>query len=191
MDGELPTLAAHNLDPNKIGAIGYRAPELFYGVEPTDTKSDMWSMGCVVMYLGDVSWPPLPVQDKKLASTYLLWLRSRLGPLPNNVEETFKRGSKWSERQMITVPLDLAKDPWPRSKNLGHAGDDLIRKLVQWDGAKRPDANGVAMHNFCIPCQFEPAGWFLKGPWHKSGEHVPRTLEGVGDLSQLTPATAE
>ena len=192
MDGELPTLAAQNLDPNKIGAIGFRAPELFYGLQPRGTKSDLWSMGCVVMYLGRVHWPQRHSEETNLEAAYVHCIFSRLGQPPKAVAALFQKdGSRWSGPSATPVPQGLVPDPWPRSANLGSAGDDLIRKLVQWDSGERPDAYGVSVHPFSVPCQFEPSGWFLKCPWHESGQLCPPSLEGVGDLRKLTPATKE
>ena len=192
VDGELPTLTAQNLDPNRIGAIGFRAPELFYGLQPKDTKSDLWSLGVVVMNLGGVSWPRLPSGDSDLQASYVHCIFSRLGQPPVAVAALFKKdGSRWSCPSATPVPQGLVPDPWPRSANLGSAGDDLIRKLVQWDSGERPTAYDVSEHPFCVPCQFEPSGWFLECPWHESGQVCPPSLEGVGDLRKLTPATKD
>ena len=96
----MPTLVAQNLDPNKIGALGYRAPELFYGIHPKDTKSDMWSLGVVLQYLGRVNWsfqPPAEKAQWRKAYEHVVFLR--LGYPPRDVEESFKAaGTLWQEQ---------------------------------------------------------------------------------------------
>ena len=191
MDSKLPTLVAQNLDPNKIGALGYRAPELFYGLHPHDTKSDMWSLGVVLQYLGGVNWSfQQPAEKPQWRKSYEHLVFLRLGYPPQEVGESFKAaGNLWFE----TLPKPRSQgqdpDPWPRSRNLGTAGDDLIRQLVQWDSDKRPAARDVANHAFSLPCLFEPSGWFLKSGWHDSGQHCSPTLEGVGPLCALRRAS--
>lgn len=165
-----PWVAYFLTDPPKKPAtpLGLRAPELFL-TGTVDKTLDIWSFGCLVFEL--MTGQPLffvPWSDDKSKENddHLLSLISTLGPLPDELYSHWTTSSLYftPEKKLYNCriggvregkePLmleetsleELFDDASPDiSKEESDAVKALVRRILQYDPAKRPSAEEILL----------------------------------------------
>lgn len=162
-------VAFFSSDPPKkiVTPHGLRAPEMIFG--GTGNKSlDIWSFGCLVFEF--ITGRPLFLvpgfySEEESDDDHLLQLSYILGPLPNHLYSLWTRSSRYFTADRVQfnsfleevpegtdllsvkgVPLEQFFDnekPTDMTDNEAKAVKSLLRRILQYDPAKRPMADEI------------------------------------------------
>ena len=156
-----------------VTPVGLRDPELIISGAVNNTL-DMWAIGCLVFelitgqrlyHVDDYENPEDQVDD------HLLMLSDTLGPLPENLYVLWTRSSKYYTPERVQFNTLLYDDPKEtdlllnKMKSLEELFDEnkpvdlsdrqskmvkaLLRRILQYDPAKRPTASQILGSMVC------------------------------------------
>jgi serine/threonine protein kinase len=146
------------LPRTKFTRLNIRAPEQILGGE-VNKALDIWSFGSLLFefitgdqlfWIGNYDITPEEQDD-----TYLLMLSHSLGPLPESLYALWNRSSRYYTSERVLLNNDLYAGTWSLEERFDHgkpadvSDDDakmvkaLLRRILQYDPAKRPTASEI------------------------------------------------
>lgn len=140
-----------------IVTASFRAPEIAFGKKNYSTKSDMWSMGCLIIeILTNGEKHLLNLKDESVSKTLPLIILKRITPIPTKddvkkLTEKSIRGKYDRKRPTLRRIMNLNKAKVAQFDKTGGNYEqllDLLSKLIVLDPSERYCATQALNHPF-------------------------------------------